>query len=114
MQFVDLVENCGETIVEATKTSIAFKSPGLFTVVHFQKNGLKVSFWLPRRIDPARISRIEAISSQEYVHNVKLTSLDDQLQNWLCEAYALACEGISSRNSRPFRWFLTCGLLPIE
>lgn len=92
MQFVDLVDNCGETIVEATKTSIALKSPGLFAVVHFQKKGLKVSFWLPRRIDHTRISRIEAISPQEYVHNVKLASLDDlddQLQNWLCEAYAL-------------------------
>ena len=92
-QFVELVDNCGETIVEATKTSIAFKSPGLFAVVHFQKKGLKVGFWLPRRIDHTRIIRTEAISPQEYVHDVRVTSLDDlddQLLNWLCEAYALA------------------------
>ncbi len=91
-RFVELVNNCGEVIIEATKTSIAFKSPGLFTVVHFQKKGLKVGFWLPRRIDHPRITRNEAITPQEYVHDVKIISLDDlddQLQNWLCEAYAV-------------------------
>jgi predicted transport protein len=91
-RFVELVNNCGDVIIEATKTSIAFKSPGLFAVVHIQKKGLKVGFWLPRRIDHPRIFRVEAITPQEYVHDVKLISLDDlddQLQNWLCEAYAV-------------------------
>ena len=91
-RFVELVKECGEVIIEATKTSIAFKSPGLFAVVHFQKKGLKVGFWLPRRIDHPRITRIEAITPQEHVHDVKITSIDDldgQLQNWLCEAYAV-------------------------
>lgn len=32
--FVTLVNNSGEVIIEATKTSITFKSPGLFAVVH--------------------------------------------------------------------------------
>ena len=49
-RFVELVNNCGEVMVEATKTSIAFKSPGLFAVVHLQKSGLQVGFWLPRRV----------------------------------------------------------------
>jgi hypothetical protein len=61
-EFITLVQNCGETIIEATKTSIAFKSPGVFAVVHFQKKGIKVSFWLPRRIENHRFTRIEAIS----------------------------------------------------
>lgn len=90
-QFVELVDNCGETIIEATKTSIAFKSPGLFAVVHIQKQGIKVGFWLPRRIDHPRFIRIEAISPREYVYDLRVTSLDDlddQLLNWLCEAYA--------------------------
>jgi len=90
--FVELVQGCGEVIIEATKTSIAFKSPGLFAVLHFQKQSLKVGFWLPRRIDHARITRVEMITPQEYVHDVKITStddLDEQLQNWLCEAYAI-------------------------
>ena len=91
-QFVELVGNCGEMIIEASKTSISFKSPGLVAVVHLQKQGIKVGFWLPRRIDHARIIRSEAILPQEYVHDVRVTSLDDldeQLKNWLCEAYAL-------------------------
>ena len=90
---MEYVGNCGEMIIEATKTSISFKSPRLFAVVHLQKQGIKVGFWLPRRIDHARIIRSEAISPQEYVHDVRVTSsdeLDEQLQNWLCEAYALA------------------------
>jgi len=90
--FVELVNNCGEVIIEATKTSITFKSPGLFAVVHFQKMGLQVSFWLPRRIENSRILRIYANSAQEYAHHLKLDSLEDfdeQLQNWLCEAYAV-------------------------
>ena len=90
-QFEVLVKGCGEVIIEATKTSIAFKSPGLFAVIHLQKNGLKVGFWLPRRIDHPRFTRIEMITPQEYVYDVKISSkeeLDQQLQNWLCEAYA--------------------------
>lgn len=89
--FVELVNNCGETIIEATKTSVTFKAPGLFAVVHFQVKGLRVSFWLPRRVDHPRIMRVYAISPQEYAHHLKLESradLDEQLQNWLCEAYA--------------------------
>lgn len=87
-----MVKGCGDVIIEATKTSIAFKSPGLFAVIHFHKNGLKVGFWLPHRIDHPRITRIEMITPQEYVHDVKITStneLDRELQNWLCEAYAV-------------------------
>ena len=57
-RFVELVNNCGEVIIEATKTSINFKSPGLFAVVHLQKKGLQVGLWLPRRIDHPRIMRI--------------------------------------------------------
>jgi hypothetical protein len=90
-RFVKIVNNCGDVIIEATKTSIAFKSPGLFAVVHIQKRGLKVDFWLPRRIDHPRITCMEGITPQEYVHAVRislLADLDDQLQNWLCEAYA--------------------------
>lgn len=91
-RFVELINNRGEVLVEATKTSTALKSPGLFAVVHMQKKGLKVGFWLPRRIEHPRISRIEAITPQEYVYKVKLISLDDfdvQLHNWLYEAYAV-------------------------
>ena len=90
-QFVEFVDNCGETIIEATRTSVSFKSPGLFAVVLFQNKGLKVTFWLPRRINHPRITRSEAITPQEYVHYLSITSLDDldqQLGNWLCEAYA--------------------------
>lgn len=90
--FVELVNKFGEVIIEATKTSITFKSPGLFAVVHLQKKGLQVGLWLPRRIDHPRIMRIYSNSPQEYAHHLKIESLDDldeQLQNWLCEAYAV-------------------------
>jgi hypothetical protein len=90
--FVELVNKCGEVIIEATKTSITFKSPGLFAVVHLQNQGLQVGFWLPRRFDHPRIMRIFSNSPQEYAHHLKIESLndlDEQLQNWLCEAYAV-------------------------
>lgn len=92
MKFAELVDNCGEVIKEATKSSISFKSPRLFAVVHFQKKGLLVAFWLPRRIDHVRIMRIYANSPQEFAHHLRIDSEDDfdeQLQNWLCEAYAV-------------------------
>ena len=91
-RFVELVNNCGEVMVEATKTSIAFKSPGLFAVVHLQKSGLQVGFRLPRKVEHPRIMRVYANSPQEYAHHIRVQSLDDlddQLQNWLCEAYTV-------------------------
>ena len=36
-RFVELINNCGEVLVEPTKTSTTLKSPGLFAVVHMQK-----------------------------------------------------------------------------
>jgi hypothetical protein len=92
-QFVVMVENCGDIMVEATKTSIAFKTPQIFAVVHLQKSGLRIAFWLPHQVKHPRIQQIYKASAHSYAHHVRLNNadeLDSQLQNWLCEAYLYA------------------------
>lgn len=91
--FVEMVEICGNTIIEATKTSITFKTPKIFAVVHLPKRGLRISIWLPRPVQHARIQRIYSDSAQSYAHHIRIDTVDDldqQLQNWLCEAYMFA------------------------
>ena len=90
---VDLVGNCGDSIIEATKTSITFKTPEMFTVVHLLKRWLRITFWLPRPVQHPRIQRIDPDTPNSYAHYIRIDSvhdLDQQLQNWLCEAYMFA------------------------
>ena len=92
-KFAEMVENCGVTIIEATKTSITFKTPDIFAVAHLQKSGLRIAFWLPHPVQHPRIQRIYKASTHSYAHHVRINSadeLDQQLQNWLCEAYLFA------------------------
>jgi hypothetical protein len=94
-QFVVLVKNCGDVIIEATKTSIVFKTPAMIAVVHLKKQGLRAAFWLSRPVQHPRIRRIYSDSPNSYAHHITVESLDEldeQLQNWLCEAYAIALE----------------------
>jgi hypothetical protein len=88
-----MVGNCGNALIEATKTSITFKTPAIFAVVHLQKNGLRIAFWLPRPIQHPRIQHIYSNSPHSYTHHMRIDSadyFDPQLQNWLCEAYLAA------------------------
>ena len=91
-RFIELVNYCLKGSVQATKTSIDFKSSRLFAVVNFQKSALQVGFWLSRRVENPRIMRIYVNSPQEYAHHLNILSVDDQdeqRQKWLREAYAV-------------------------
>jgi len=77
-------------LVAATKTSNAFIPPGFFMAPN--NKGIKSRFWLPRRVEHPYIMRVYANSPQENSHHMRVKSLDDldnQLQNWLGEAYAV-------------------------
>lgn len=92
-QFVGFIKSCGEVSIAPTKTSIAFTARTLFAVVHFRKKWLRVGFWLSHPIENPRITRLEKITAQNYVHNITVASmedLDDELKNWLSEAYFVA------------------------
>lgn len=92
-RLAEMVKKCGNAIIEATKTSIVFKTLAMFAVVHLKKSSLAVAFWLPHPLDHPRIRRIHSDSPHSYAHHIRINSvedLDQQLQNWLCEAYLAA------------------------
>jgi hypothetical protein len=56
---------------------------------------LSLELVLPRLLDDPRIMRTIRVSAQRYVHVIRLTSvddLDDQLREWLTEAYLDAAD----------------------
>ncbi|KAA3643136.1 MAG: hypothetical protein DWQ07_21705 [Chloroflexi bacterium] len=92
--FYALVEKCGEFFIEATKTSIAFKTPRLLAAIAFHKQGINITFWLPHPLADPRIHKVYDTGS-DYAHHLRVRSLDEidaQIQNWLCEAYLFASQ----------------------
>ncbi len=74
----------------AVKTGIGFMVRVRFAGATLQKRGLRIGFWLKRRIDSPRFARIEEIPPNNYVYHVHIRSkddLDDEVRGWLREAY---------------------------
>ena len=56
---------------------------------------LDVSFWLPRRVESPRLRKVETLTPYTHIHSVRLTSaqeIDDQLTDWLRQAYEVGCQ----------------------
>lgn len=84
-----LAAECGEFFEEATRTSIAWKTPGLFLAVTLKKKAVNFSIWLPEPVHHPRVRHNYPVSKHYSVQfQIKeLDELDAQLKNWLCQAY---------------------------
>ena len=81
------------TIHEAPKqTSIHLEKNSGFAGVHPKKNAINLEFRTDYEIDHPRIARRQQLSARRFEHTVKLENVgdvDEQLLNWLKDAYDL-------------------------
>jgi hypothetical protein len=88
--FLQLVERFGPVTVNVTKTRIAFQSRVRFAgIPGIRKDGIICGFWLKRRIDSPRFTRVEHIPPGNYVYQFKVSRIDDldeQVAGWIEEA----------------------------
>ncbi|MGQ0559651.1 MAG: DUF5655 domain-containing protein [Sphingosinicella sp.] len=89
--FLDFVERNGPVTVNVNKTRISFQGRVRFAAVNrVTRDGLACHFWLKRRIDSPRFTRVEPFPRGDFVYSFKLTDtseLDDEMAAWLAEAY---------------------------
>jgi hypothetical protein len=104
-RFAELVLRCGEVVVAPTKTRVLFKVRTVFATVAVTKGWLDVVLVLGRRLKNRRIRKAE----EEYpgmVHFLRVESLeelDDDLLNWLQEAYDYRKQKDEGRGNRSVR-----------
>lgn len=59
-------------------------------VVRVRKDGLLWGFWLKRRIDSPRFSKVEHLGRTDWIYQFVLRDedeLDDEVRDWIREAY---------------------------
>jgi hypothetical protein len=90
--FVALVERCGPADVVATKTRIGFTVRMTFAALMPMRRWVDAHVVLARRRDEARFRRIDSLGPRSHVHLFRLVEaeeLDDEVLDWLREAYAV-------------------------
>ena len=89
--FVNLARRCGPFQFAPTKTAVYFMVRVRFAQVHrVSERGMTFGFWLRRRIDSPRFSRVEYIPRNNWIYTVRITTveeLDEDALGWICEAY---------------------------
>lgn len=92
----EMIGVCGEYSIVANKTRLAFMVRVRFAGVGaVSSRGMSLSFWLKKRIDHPRFRKVEHYGRNDYGYHLRVTSLDeldDQVQEWLCMAYAVGCQ----------------------
>lgn len=93
LRFVQLVAACGPFTYAVAKTSITFKgSRRGFAGARPTMRGLAAYLDLQRVVEDPRIISSSPYTKRLFVHQVRLTSLDqldDEFAGWLREAYAV-------------------------
>ena len=74
-----------------TRSRIAFMVRVRFAgVVRLRKDGLVCGFWLKRRIDSPRFTKVEHLGRSDWIYRFVLRDedeLDDEVRDWIREAY---------------------------
>ncbi len=88
--FEAMVRSIGPIEVAPVKTRIAFMTRMRFAGARVQRRALEVAFLLTRRVESARFARVEQFGPRSFGYYVKIRraeELDDELREWLVEAY---------------------------
>ncbi|MCB9461483.1 MAG: hypothetical protein H6670_17650 [Anaerolineaceae bacterium] len=83
----------GPVTAAPKKTSIHLDNKSGFAGVYTRKSYILLHFRLAHQVEDPRISKIEKHSAHRFMHTVTLRSgadIDNQLVQWLKEAYELA------------------------
>jgi hypothetical protein len=89
---IAFVLESGPFIIDVAKTRIAFQGRVRFAGVTATRNRLSFGFWLKRRIDSPRFSKVEFIPPGNWIYRLPIAderALDGELRNWVTEAYAV-------------------------
>jgi len=76
-RLVDIVEGFGPVNVYAQKTSIVFQVRVRFARAMPKKHSLDGHFWLKRRADHPRLTKVEHMLRSDWIHWFRLTAADD-------------------------------------
>lgn len=90
--FVVLVERCGPVTLVPTKTRIGFKVRMTFAAVSLRRDRLDAHVILARRLEDPRFAEVVSLGPRSHQHRFRIAStgeLDDQVLDWLREAYAV-------------------------
>lgn len=94
--FLQVARELGPITVNVTKSRVSFQARVRFAgVSRVLRNGIVCGFWLKRRIDSPRFSKIEFIPPGNYVYQFKLfdeAELDKEVRGWLAEAYRIGLQ----------------------
>jgi hypothetical protein len=92
---VAAIERCGPVIINPTKSRIAFQVRMNFAAVKLLQNWVDGHVILARRLESPRFTKVITYSAHNHEHDFRLNSPDDvdeELCEWLCEAYAVGAQ----------------------
>lgn len=99
-RLTSIVEECGLVATVAFPVGAGFVAERRFLTVTPRKAWLELGFYLARRAQHARVSRIDTLAPDFHIHRVRVATADD-LDDWLRErvdeAYAFGCRGEPDR-----------------
>lgn len=91
--YIDFIrKNIGDFKIEAVPCCIHLVSTYTFSAVWVMKDKIRIDFMLPDKLTSKRITKIEQPSANRYVHYLEIEKeedLDEELLNWLKQAYFL-------------------------
>lgn len=94
-RLVEMVGRCGPFGFHASKSRIGFMVLVRFAGISaLSDRGMSLHFWLKRRAESPRFARVEHLGRRDWIYRVRITDiaeLDDEVQQWLCEAYEVGC-----------------------
>jgi len=92
-QLVSLLKSFGPVEEDPKKTSIHLNRKSALAGVETRKNNFLLTIKSDHSIKSPRVEKVEKISSKRFYHKVRISSpndFDEELKNWLQEAYALS------------------------
>ena len=92
-QLVQVLRGFGRIVEEPKKTSIHLVNVTALAGVATRKEYLILTIKSDQKIESPRIHKTEQVSARRFHHEIKLASpndVDDELINWLKDAYTLS------------------------
>lgn len=95
-RFKAMVGRCGPYDLFANKGQIGFMVRVRFAGVgSLSERGMTIEFWLKEKVESPRFTRVQYLERRDWIYKLRVKSLeemDDELQQWLCEAYQVGCQ----------------------
>jgi Domain of unknown function (DUF5655) len=92
----EVVAACGPYSIVANKTRLEFMVRVRFAGMDaVSERGMSFSFWVKERIDSPRFRKVVLYGRTDWVHHLRIDSLDDlddEVQGWLCRSYQVGCQ----------------------